>query len=899
MTAAETGSGDEWSLLEPLLDQLLDLSPQQREIQLAAWHDTRPAVVARLRQLLRAEQEAAAAGFLDTLPGIVLDEAATAFAVGDLVGPWRLLAPLGRGGMAEVWLARRDDGQLDREVALKLPLNGYANGLNAGRFRRERDILAGLAHPHIARLYDAGVDARGQSWLALEHVRGDEVLAWCASQALDVGARIRLFLQICEAVQYAHGRLVIHRDIKPANVLVDAEGSVHLLDFGIAKLLDVDDDGDTGLTALAGRPLTLEYASPEQVEGDVPGIASDIYALGVLLYRLLCGVSPYEVAGTGRRALEQSIISQSPRPPSERGADAVLRRRLRGDIDTIVLKALSKAPSARYATVDAFAADLRRYLQGETVLARRPSVGYRLSRFVGRHRLGVAVTVFVAASLLGTTGVALHQAAVARREVAHTQALYQFVLSLFNPDNKPIPDTRYRDMPARELVAHGAERVITSLPDQPQARFQLMHDLAALTASLGMADVAGKLHEARVEQSGTQMGQNSPEYADALLDRTSDLEGQGHYPDAYRDAQRALAIYEAAGEHDVDRLARAHYQVAAFGMHSHAAGDTSDLQHLQQAAALWRGRYGKSEFGSVMERLTQYYLLTNRNDDAYRAAREGMENNRRQFGEVDWKTAAAEEQTGLMLGNLLRPAEAEPLLRQALSTQQTIWGREHFLVARSRMYLGNLLVASIHQDEARELLRQARASIHAPAWQGNKVVLSAFIDQSNIDFDDKHNDYADALATCEPYYQELPALQAPIHLKLALACSHAAVVAGRWDDANHMLDDATRTVAANWPSDPARMAPVWRRRGELDITRGDKASAMHAFAQALTLADGDDLDTLSGAWLGLAQANTSPLDQAQRQAIMQMLVKLESPARRDYYALYARRLHEALGGARS
>lgn len=886
----------EWAALEPLLDELLDLHPSAREARLKAWEAERPAIVARLRALLHAEHAASAAGFLEAMPAITLDggESASVHQPGDDVGPWRLVAPLGQGGMAEVWLARRRDGQIERDVALKLPLPGYAQGRPGARFQRERDILAGLAHAHIARLYDAGTDGQGQPWLALEYVRGTDLISWCQQHALGIDARLRLFLQICEAVQYAHGRLIIHRDLKPANVLVDDAGQVRLLDFGIARLLH--DDGESPeITAMGGPPLTLEYAAPEQIEGEQPGVASDVYALGGLLYRLLCGQSPYEPLHAGRQALIQAILTQPVRRPSDRTGEPSMRRRLRGDLDTILLKALGKRPSERYATVDALATDVKRHLQGEPILARPASVGYRISRFVARHRSAVALSTLAVVALIVTTALALHQASMARREAARTQALYQFVLGLFNPDNKPIPDTHFRDMPAHELVAKGAERVVTSLPDQPQARFELMHDLAALTTSLGMADAAAKLHDARLAQSAALMGKRSPEYADALLDHTSDLEGLGRYPDAYRDAREALDIYEARGEADPDRLARAHYQVAAFGMHAHASGDPQDLAHLQKAADLWRDRYDrKSEFGSVMERLTQFYLLENRTEDAYRSARDGMEHNRRQFGELDWKTAAAEEQTGLMLGYLLRPGEAEPLLRQALSTQQVIWGDQHFLVARSRMYLGNLLAASTRHDEARSLLRAARDAIHAPVWQGNKVVLAGLIDQSNVDFDGKWGDKDDALATCLPYYARLPALQAAIHVRLALACAHTATMAHRDDDAMRMLNEAEQAIAANWPADHARMAPLWRRRGEAMLAAGDRAGATRAFSLALQLADKDDLDSMTGAWQGMASASSSPLSSPQRAAMSQLLARLESGPARGYYAAYEQRLRTAM-----
>ncbi|MDR3445839.1 MULTISPECIES: serine/threonine-protein kinase [unclassified Dyella] len=886
-----------WPEVSALLDALIDLEPAGQEAELSALHATHPVLAARVRALLASARAADAAGFLDTMPAITTADAGGAahHQPQDCVGPWRLRSLLGHGGMAEVWLAHRDDGLLERQVALKLPLPGYGTGRLGARFARERDILSALNHPHIARLYDAGVDEQGQPWLALEHVSGANLIDWCDSRQLGMEQRLALFLQIGSAVQYAHGQLVIHRDLKPGNVRVNDDGQVRLLDFGIAQLLDADDESPA-LTAAGASPLSLEGASPEQVRGERPGVASDIYALGLLLYRLLTSVSPYEPTQPGRQALAHCILHQTLRRPSERVIERAQQRRLRGDLDTIILKATDKAPDRRYATVEALVDDVSRHLRGEPVLARRPSTGYRLSRFVSRHKIGVAAGVLAVAALLGMTGEALYQARTAGREAARNQALYQFVLGVFNPRGLPIPDTRSRNMPAHELVALAADRVTSSMPDQPQARFQLMHDLAALTTSLGMADAASKLHEARLAQSLALMGKDSPEYADALLDRTSDLEGQGRYPDAYRDAKQALAIYTAAGESSPDRLARAHYQVAAFGMHSHAAGDADDLMHLQTAASLWRGRYGKSEFGSVMERMTQYYLLLNRNEDAYRAARDGMENNLRQFGELDWKTAAAEEQTGLMLSTLLRPAEGEPLLRKALATQQAIWGEGHFLVARSQMYLGNLLAASSHHDEAAALLRSAQASIHAEQWRGNKVVLTGFIDASNADLHDKWGDPSEALSTCEPYFAQMPPLQAPVHVRLDLVCTHAAAVAGRMDAASRMLDDATHTVAANWPNDPARMAPVWRRRGEVMQMAGDVAGATHAYTEALKLADGDDLDTLSGAWLDLARVARAPLDDNQRAAVVQLLARMSAASPGDYYALYVERLRESLGG---
>ena len=332
---------------------------------------------------------------------------------GDTIGTYRLLRELGSGGMGVVWLAERSDGLVKRPVALKLPHQVWQRAGLAERMAREREILATLTHPNIARLYDAGLTAEHRPFLAIEYVEGHPIDTYCRDRRLDSGARVRLFVQVANAVAYAHAKLVVHRDLKPANILVDADGQVRLLDFGIAKLLDQHQARETALTELSGRPLTLDYASPEQIRGEPLTIGSDVYSLGVVLYELLSGARPYKLKRDSRGALEDAILEADPPLPSA-VAEPGSRRSLRGDLDTIVLKALRKRPEERYATVHALVDDLERYLEGRPVLARSDGLWYRVRKFTARNAIAVGAAGAVLAAVVVGASVAAWQARVAR-----------------------------------------------------------------------------------------------------------------------------------------------------------------------------------------------------------------------------------------------------------------------------------------------------------------------------------------------------------------------------------------------------------------------------------------------------------------------------------------------------
>ena len=397
-----------------LLDEALPLDEPARRAWIAGLPPECDDLIPALRAALL--PDAAAHGTLDTLPKFQADSpadrTASALNAGQRIGPYELIRPLGAGGMAEVWLARRADGAFEREVALKLPLHTPWRSDLDQRFTREREILASLSHRNIALLFDAGFAANGQPYLALQYVLGTPLTTYCDKHRLAIRERLELFQQVLRAVQYAHANLVIHRDLKPSNILVTEDGRVQLLDFGIAKLLSDGEAKETELTRVGGRALTPEYAAPEQFTGAPITTAADIYALGVMLYALLTGQRPYPLKRDSRAALEEAILHLEPPPPSRFAGDArtaqmrastprKLARMLRGDLDTITLKALKKVPGERYATADAFAEDIARYLRGDVVLAQPDSIAYRVGKFAQRHWAAIAAAGAVVLKLAG------------------------------------------------------------------------------------------------------------------------------------------------------------------------------------------------------------------------------------------------------------------------------------------------------------------------------------------------------------------------------------------------------------------------------------------------------------------------------------------------------------------
>lgn len=544
-----------WLRLNELFDQLADAGPDTRRETLASLDDD--PLARKLSAMLRAHDADA-----DRPQGVV-DRALEALkdaepAAGDRVGPYSLLHAVGHGGMGTVYLAERADDAYASRVAVKVIRSMAARPDTLRRFRAERQILADLNHPGIARLLDGGETEDGTPFLVMEYVDGVPIDQYCQERYTSLEERLRLFRKVCDAVQFAHTRLIVHRDLKPANVLVGEDGEPRLLDFGIAKILGEADAGaDPGLTRTGLRPMTPRYASPEQVRGEAVSTASDVYALGVLLYVVLTGQLPYRETKTPRE-LEDAILHEDPKPPSHAVAQATTTssgvsttgrrsRRLGADVDTIVLKALNKDPERRYETVEQLADDLRRYLEGLPVRARPDTVTYRAGKFVRRNLgavLGGTATAISIVLFGVASGIQAYQlererdaAEVARAEA---EAVTDFLVQVFDATNPDV--AQGLDLTARDILGNGRRRVRTELADQPLVQSSVMGAIGEAYERLGAYDSAHVMFTEGTELAREHAGPSSAAHMRRLLDLGGTWSDLGEVDQAEATFRQALDI---------------------------------------------------------------------------------------------------------------------------------------------------------------------------------------------------------------------------------------------------------------------------------------------------------------------------------------------------------------------
>jgi eukaryotic-like serine/threonine-protein kinase len=710
---------ERWQHVKQVLATALELVPTERVAYLDRSYATDASLRGDIAPLL-ASEERLKDQFLD---GADLAAAAAAvispdenFWVGRRVGPYKVVEQIGSGGMGEVYRAFRADDQYRKVVALKFVRAGqYSNEVFA-RFKNERQILAGLDHPNLAKLLDGGTSEEGMPYFVMELIDGQPITEYCNEQHLSIRERLKLFLQVCAGVHYAHQRLIIHRDIKPGNILVTAEGIPKLLDFGIAKIVESSQDAsmaDTTLTSF--RILTPRYASPEQIKGEAMTIATDVYSLGVVMYELLTGRSPYELVNGFTQEFAQEVCEREPPKPSlavlrlqevQQGnlqnesrafreiSHEKLSRQLRGDIDNIVLMALRKEPARRYASANDLQEDIRRHLENIPVHARNDSVWYRTTKFVARHRAAVAASVFVMLAMLTGLITTLHEARVARTERARAERRFNDVRKLANSLMFEVHDS-IRDLPgtlpARKLLVNRALEYLDSLSQEASGDAALQRELAAAYDRVG--DLLGYSGAANL----------------------------GDYEGALQSYGKALSIRESsAAAHPDDRQMQLDLLSDYFRL-SYALQGTGDyakaLKHVQKGTALAQRIVESHPEPEFKDFLAGFYW---------------------QAGNISTQTgdyAHAVESYGQgasIREAIAKDASASPLVRSHLAA-------DYMCLGRALAAIGNLSRASEISQKGKEILEQLarsdpnNATLQEYLGEAYAVIATIFLKQGEVE----------------------------------------------------------------------------------------------------------------------------------------------------------------------
>jgi tetratricopeptide (TPR) repeat protein/tRNA A-37 threonylcarbamoyl transferase component Bud32 len=721
MTILSPSPSSRW---EELFDELSELPPPIRTHRLAALEGEDPALAARLARLLEADGETTdflgrpAVEMLDTSEESPADPSLPA---GTRVGSWRLLGLLGRGGMGEVYLAERDEGTFLQRAALKLIKRGMDSRAIVRRFVRERQILSRLDHPGIARLLDGGSAADGRPFFVLERVAGVPITEYCNSRALGLEERLRLFQSVCAAVDSAHRRLVVHRDLKPANILVTEEGAVKLLDFGIAKLLAGGEEEETSpLTQLDARVLTPAYAAPEQIMGEPITMATDVYALGVLLFELITGALPYARERRSLGAMAGAVARETVERPSAvlrrigAGDGPRLARRVAGDLDLIAITALHRDPARRYRSAAALAEDLGRFLGGRPIRARPDNPRYRLRKFVGRNRLPVAAATLGLAALLVGLGLALWQAHAARMaaqradaEARRAERVKSFLLTVFRQSDPNGTDGAV--VTARELLERGTQRIDVELAGEPATQAEVLDAVARIEANLSLTDRALAharraldLREAVLPRGDARITESRVLLGDTQI-------GHGDLEQARGTLERALAETLVARGADSLEVAEARRSLAGTLHRPEDRVRAADLQ--RQALATFRLRLGEAhietaetlvELGEALEDIERY-------EEAEKTFRDGLARLARALGSHHPKVAAAQANLAGLLDRLSRPADARKLFEQAIVTQRATLGPHHRQLGETLFSYGLLLIGQQEHAAADAALGEALA----------------------------------------------------------------------------------------------------------------------------------------------------------------------------------------------
>lgn len=785
---------ERWQRVQDLFDAALALAAYEREHYLDEACAGDPDLRSELDTLLDAEQQTEDDAFITDAIAAVASELSseTASWEGRMVGPYRLVGELAHGGMGMVYLAERADASYEAQVAIKLVRGGIAGSELARRFLSERQILANLAHPNIARLLDGGTTEDGTPYLVMERIQGEPIDEYCDSHGLDRDQRMDLFCRVCDAVHHAHCHLVVHRDIKPSNILVTADGAPKLLDFGVATLID---PGGTNLaTDIGVRLLTPAYASPEQVLDQPITTSTDVYSLGVLLYRLITGSLPYGAGDLKGPQLARAIAERHPEPPSRVVARAGHEAgRFGRDLDAIVLTALDKDPARRYASVEAFAEDVRRYLTGMPVRARPATKRYRLRKFVARHRRSVfAGTGAVALVVALTTFYVVRlerERDFANAEQQKSAEVRAFLEKLFRVSDPT--EARGQTVTAREVLDSAVAEIPHQLAGQPQVRAAMLYTLGGVYANLGLRREAMPLLEQGLALRRSDSGNGSPTIGDFL----ARLGVVKMYVAQFDSA--AMLLTEAANRleteyPDGDEAASAWINLSNTQRRAGrlAAADSALDRAFADAR---RAPEGDSIFTVALAARAALYLSQHRGADAEPLAREAWERSRALLGADAPRTIVELNNLGQALYQQSRYAEAEPIMKQALALHQRVDGPNHPQTATAWNNLAALYRAEGHYDEAADAARHAVAIYRAAYGEHHERVAVATANLASILLAGGKPAEAERLdrQALQIVTENLP----PGHIDIAVLynnLAHVQEVQGHWPEAErsyrHALD---------------------------------------------------------------------------------------------------------------
>ncbi len=717
-------------LVAELFKSAIEQTPEDRTTFLREHCASDPRLRAEVESLLQTHNRAQ--DFLER-PAAEAFRCTGAFPPGAAIGHYEIVSLIGQGGMGEVYLAQ--DRHLGRRVALKLIRRGLDTDPVLRRFQHEQQLLAGLNHPNIAQLYEAGVTADGIPFFAMENVEGVRIDDDCRNRNLGIAQRLELFCKVCAAIDYAHQHLVVHRDIKPSNILVTAAGEPKLLDFGIAKLIDAMSHVAPAQTITLQNVLTPEYASPEHVRGEPITTVSDVYSLGVLLYELLTGAKPYKIETRTPLDIARIVAEQAPTPPSAtRELKSETRKLLRGDLDNIVLMAMRKEPARRYPSVAQFAADIRRHLDRLPVRARRDTFAYRSSKFIRRHRVGVAAATVVIVSLVGGFVATIWQAQTAKRAQAKAERVSQFLaeaLSYSDPSAAVAGTKNRRDATINQMLDDVAPRIERELADQPDVCASLQRTVGLAYASQMRRKEAEHYLEAALATQTRLYGATSPELTATLIGLATLSNAKGALAESEKGFQRVIAIYRVhppVGENATTTFVQA---LVGLGDVQWSQGKYADADSAQSEALAVASKLQNSELvadaktGLGLTRYSQGKL-----DEAAQLLRAAA-NDLRNLPATRWKLPITLTTLGQVLFWKNEFAEAIAVLRESQAIALEIWGEDNELYPRALWVSAYALCLTGRYAEAQQAVDKTQ-EIYSRILPDNKGYMANVYDARNF-----------------------------------------------------------------------------------------------------------------------------------------------------------------------